>query len=108
MSFIMDNDALVSEAKKFWSVVGCSHYHAAASVIVGSPVTIRRHPIPEHPWNIAVFNQSGEQIGTLTRGRIGRIYERFPEQEDLRGRVEFLGFAKYGLLPNIMKIKVIL
>ncbi len=64
-----------------------------------------RHPIPDHPWNIAVFH-GNEQVGTLTANRIERIYASFPE-EGRRGTVKWFVRNK-GEICTQMEIAIVI
>ena len=73
------------------------------SVRIGSEVMVRKHPIEEHPWNIAVFHE-GNEVGTLTAQRIKHIHGSFPE-EGMSGKVIFLLRDKWGNVSQ-MKIRI--
>jgi hypothetical protein len=91
---------------QFWSVVGSSHYPRASQVTHGTLLYVLKHPIPDHPWNIGVFESStGEQIGTLNKNRIKKVYTLFPDA-GYKATVEFIQYAKFALRPNLLKIRI--
>jgi hypothetical protein len=81
-----------------WTVTGCRYYNIGA-VKLGDEVRILKHPIPEHPWNIAVFHGM-EQVGTLTARRIERVYASFPE-EGMYGAVRRFVRNKYDVCTQM-------
>jgi hypothetical protein len=65
--------------RKSWTVTGCRHY-VVGSIKIGQILHIAKHPIENHPWNIAVFDSSANQVGTLTAARIKAVYEAFSNE----------------------------
>ena len=122
--FVSQKVCWMSASSPYWTVVGFQHYAASTLNRTVEVVLIRKYPIENHPWNIAVFCfKTGAQIGTsnysicflfclnaigtLNKVRIQRIWENFSSQ-GLTAQVEFLNYSKLGLRPNLIKVMPLL
>jgi hypothetical protein len=70
-----------------WTVTGCQYYKDVHATRIEDAVLIKKFPIANHPWNIAVFWKEC-QIGTLTAPRIGDIYPTFPDS-GIHGKIVY-------------------
>src|SRR4051812_48369232 len=95
----LDDDVSV---EMYWSVVGCKYYPISRSVVVDQVLKINKTPIPGHDWNIAVFTQEGQQVGTLNQHRIASIWMTFPD-EGVECTVEYI--KKQDRIVNLMYVK---
>jgi hypothetical protein len=72
---------------------------------IGDIVHISKHPIENHPWNIAVFDSSSNQVGTLTAPRIKAIYQEFP-LHGITAKVTGFIYDSYGQISQL-KIRIL-
>lgn len=57
------NKILMGTDDSMWSVVGCVHYPQAKQIPLGGEMRVRKHPLAEHPCDIGMYNDFGNQIG---------------------------------------------
>jgi hypothetical protein len=98
------NEVWMEWREQVWSVTGCRHYVGSILCKSGDLVQICKRPIPNHPWNIAVYVDD-RQIGTLCAARIKKIYEHFPS-EGICGRIESFVLDSFGRKSQV-KVRIL-
>jgi hypothetical protein len=92
--------------------VGCEHYDGIKSIRPGDPVTLKREPTnPVDPSAVAIFTDSGEQIGYVPKEMTGEVWREYSTGakawfcwEVLKGSERTggrLALARKSLIPQV-------